>query len=391
MQIQKKYASSVTLLTAGHFFNDFYNNFLPPLLPLLTTNLNISLTSAGLLILLYSFTSSILQPFCGYFIDKKGYSWLILLTLPAGALFMCFVGFAPNFFTLAILVALSGLGSSVFHPLGSTLTNKVTPTHNKGVLMSLFIAGGNVGFAVAPVCVVLFLIKFGITSLPWLIAPSIILALIYYFHGLHRINIVNVSQITEAVPWYKSSSLIKLNAVMALRAWIQTALPNFLPLLLATEGHPPTLAGTMITVFLISGACGGFIGGWLNDKLGRKTCIVTLLTVCVPALIYFISNREITPLSWAMLIISGIALQGVMPSSIVWAQDIIPHSAAMVSGMMLGLSFGLGGASVAITGAAADIIGLRSALLWTVAPLALAVIIAVTIPLKEKSIADAPS
>ncbi|MBP2649407.1 MAG: fsr 2 [Firmicutes bacterium] len=386
MYVPKKTLFSVFLLTAGHFVNDFYNNFLPALLPLLTVNLEMSLTAAGVLVLLYSFSSSILQPLCGYIIDKYGHSWLILITLPIGALFMCLVGYAPNFLALALIVTLAGLGSSIFHPLGTSLTNRVTPANTKGFLMSLFIAGGNFGFAIAPAVVVLFLVNFSIYSLPWLVLPAVLLTLCYYFMGMHRINVVADTKTVETMAWYKSVSLLKLNAVMAMRAWIQTALPNFMPLWLTKEGYSPTIAGTMLTVFLISGAFGGFFGGWLNDKLGRKTCVISLLTISIPALVIFIYNREITMLSWVMLAISGAALQGIVPSSIVWAQDIIPGNAAMASGMMLGLSFGLGGVGTALTGAVADSIGLRSALLLAVIPVVLAVLIAGIIPATEKKV-----
>jgi FSR family fosmidomycin resistance protein-like MFS transporter len=74
-----------------------------------------------------------------------------------------------------------------------------------------------------------------------------------------------------------------------------------------------------------------------------------------------------------------------MPASIVWAQEMIPNNAAMASGMMLGLSFGLGGLGAAITGAMADMIGLQSALLYSLLPLALSVPLTYSIPDKIQS------
>jgi FSR family fosmidomycin resistance protein-like MFS transporter len=65
------------------------------------------------------------------------------------------------------------------------------------------------------------------------------------------------------------------------------------------------------------------------------------------------------------------------------AQEMLPSNAAMASGMMLGLSFGLGGGGAAITGAVADVIGLQEALLWSIAPLMLAIGITTVIPEKK--------
>ena len=81
-----------------------------------------------------------------------------------------------------------------------------------------------------------------------------------------------------------------------------------------------------------------------------------------------------------MLGISGAALQGALPSSIVWAQDMLPDNAAMASGMMLGMSFGLGGLGAALTAALGDIIGLQPALLWTLLPLIVAIPLTYMIP-----------
>ncbi|MDR3565465.1 MAG: MFS transporter [Negativicutes bacterium] len=385
MRLFRQGSYPLALLTVGHFFGDFYNNFLPPLLPVVMASLGMSLTSAGLLVMIFAFTGSVLQPVFGYLVDKKGYGWLILATLPVGAVFICTIGLAPNYLILVAGLTLAGLGFSVFHPLASSLVSRVAAPENKGLAMSIFIGGGNFGFAVSPAIVIAFLLEFGIEKLPWLILPSLGVSLACYLYGLHRIPLVSPRPATSSktVAWYQSVNLLKLNGVMALRSWSQMALPNFLPVWLALEGHAPMLAGNLLTVYLLGGAVGGFIGGWLGDKVGRKACIIGLLSICLPSLFLFTHSTEINLLAWLALAISGAALQGTLPSSIVWAQDMIPGNAAMASGMMLGLAYGLGGVGVAITGAVADIVGLKTALLWSLLPLALAIPLAATIPEKQ--------
>jgi FSR family fosmidomycin resistance protein-like MFS transporter len=380
----------VLLLSTGHFLNDFYNNFLPPLLPLVAVTLGLSLTTSGFLVMVYSFTASMLQPICGYFVDKSSYTWLILLTLPISAIFICFSGLAPTSLLLFISVALSGIASSLFHPLGSTLVGKVATPHNQVLAMSVFIGTGNLGFAIAPAMIIYCLVNFGVTSLPWMIAPALVITAVYYVSGLHRIELAasrKNSPVSGQV-WYKSSNLLKLNAVMALRSWSQVAVLTFLPLLLAGYGHTPLLAGNMLTVYLLGGVLGGFVGGYLSDKIGHRACVLGSLFFCLPLLYAFFISTKITSITWLLLALSGAALQSSLPSSIVWAQNMIPNNAAMASGMMLGLSFGLGGVGTALTGAMADLIGLHSALLWTLAPLALAIPLTYWIPEKQLTAKD---
>lgn len=382
-------ALPLALLTAGHFFSDFYANFLPALLPVVMANLGLSLTAGGLLVMVYSFTSSILQPLSGYLIDRHGYTWLVIATLPVSAVAICFSALAPGYAVLVACVALAGLGSSVFHPLATSIISKFTPAEGKGLAMSVFIGGGNFGFGLAPAVVIYWLVTFGPVGLPWLILPALLLAGAYLYCRLHRVDLTPPVRPAGGTAWYRSASLLKLNAVMALRSWSQMALPNFLAVWLVQQGHSPTLAGGLLTVYLLAGAFGGFIGGALGDRFGRKACIAGCLAVCLPAMYIFLRSPAIDLTAWVMLAVSGAALQGTLPSSIVWAQDIIPHNAAMASGMMMGLSFGLGGVGVAITGALADHIGLQPALLWSLLPLAAAVPLTWSIPDPAKKPAPA--
>lgn len=382
IQASKNQSLYVWLLTAGHFFSDFYVSFLPALLPVVIASLGLSLTAGGILVMINSFTA-ILQPLFGYYIDKHGYTWLVLLTMPISAVFICLAGLAPTFWTLFICILMAGLGGSLFHPLGSSLMGKITSPESKGLSMSIFIGGGNIGVAIAPALVIFLILTFGITSLLWLIVPSLLLTAAYYFYGIHRIPLssppsANFSSAPNPT-WYKSANLLKLNIVMGLRSWPQVALPTFLPLWLAQQNHSPALAGGMLTVLLTGGALGSVIGGYAGDKLGRKNCIIGALSIGLIA-IYLLLTNELGIITWIMLGISGAALQGALPSSIVWAQDMLPDNAAMASGMMLGMSFGLGGLGAALTAALGDIIGLQPALLWTLLPLVVAIPLTYIIP-----------
>ncbi|BBB90613.1 MAG TPA: MFS transporter [Methylomusa anaerophila] len=376
---------NVSVLTAAHFMSDFYAVFLPPLLPFLMTKLGMSLTMSGILVMVNSVVSSVFQPVCGYYIDKSGYSWLLIFTLPVSAVFICVAGLVESQAALFAVVVLSGLAITIFHPLGSSLVGRVTPETGKGRAMSVFIFGGNVGCAVSPAVVVWLLADYGAGSLLWLIVPGLIVTWLCYQAGLHQVAVASPSlEISSAPcssrPWYKSGSLLLLNAVMALRSWAQIVISTFLPVMLIQLGYPAAISGSMLFVFMFAAAIGGVIGGHIGDKFGGKNCIVWLLLISLPAAYWFFQTREITWLSWVALAVAGAALQGVLPPSIVWAQELLPDNAAMASGMMLGLSFGLGGIGAAITGALADHAGVQPALMWTLISVILALLLAAVIP-----------
>lgn len=379
-------ASNVALLGAGHFFSDFYANFLPALLPVVMAKLGLSLTLSGMLVMTYAVISNVLQPLCGYLVDKYGYGWLILVTTPVSAVFICMAGLADSIVALFFLVGIAGLGASVFHPLAASLMGKVVTEETKGTAMSVFVFGGNVGFAVAPAIILYCLDVGGTEGILWLIIPGLLVTLATYLAGLHKVDIspagkrTEIDADTQEEPWYKSTGLILLNAVTALRSWLQVALTTFLPVALVKMGQPTAVSASMLTVFLMGASFGALIGGWLGDKIGRKSGIIGSLVICLPVTYLFLSNFGPSPVNYVLLAVIGALLQSTAPTSVVWAQELIPGNAAMASGMMLGLSFGLGGVGAAITGALGDRIGLEAALLWSLLPLVVAVGLTFAIP-----------
>ncbi|MBP2631822.1 MAG: fsr 2 [Firmicutes bacterium] len=374
---------AVTLLTTGHFFSDFYANFLPALLPIVMPKLGLSLTMSGLLVMILSFTSNVLQPFFGYIMDKKSLNWLLLLTIPGGAIFICLTGLADTKTMLFALVTLSGLAVSIFHPLGTSLISKVTNTSKLGLSISIFVAGGNLGFAFAPVIIVYFTENYGLSALPLLIIPSLVLSVALYQSGLSKPSprlVTTKKSLSNLTKFSEQIDLIKLNIAMGLRAWTHVSVTTFLPVLLVSQGHSATFAGIMLTIFLIGAALGGLYGGYISDRLGCKKVIIASLALGILPTYLFLSSLEINWWTWIVLFLCGAGLQGSAPSSLVWAQRLLPNNAGMASGMMLGLSFGLGGIGAAITGALADSITLATSLLLTTIPLALAALITITIP-----------
>lgn len=368
------------LLTAGHFFSDFYGTFLPALLPFILSNLHLSLTAGGMLVMFHSAASNILQPFCGYYVDKSGYTWIILASILLSALFICMAGIVTNYSLLVLCLIVSGIGVAVFHPIGSSLVNNIATEQKRSLWMSIFIGGGNFGFAIAPAIVTFMLVHYSTVSLFWLVIPAIIVTVLLYFSRLYKINVIPKRSQTTSTQWYKSLTLLKLNFVMAMRSWTQVALTTFLPIMLSAQGHATLIAGNMLTAFLFGGALGGLLGGYIGDKIGPKTCIWGALVLSLPTAYCFIITTQITIWTWISLLLAGAFLQGTMPSSIVWAQEVIPENKALASGMMLGLSCGIGGIGTAITGAIGDIYGIHYALLLALIPLVLAIPVTLSIP-----------
>ena len=374
--------TSVLLLACGHLTNDFYCNFLPVLLPIIMPKLDLSLTLSGLLVMVMSIASNMMQPVCGYLMDRHRMSWLLVPVLPFGALCICTVGYLSTKAALFVIIALTGLSVSAYHPLGSSLVAKVARAGKAGIAMSLYVAGGNIGFAFAPLVIVAFTETWPLESLPWLIVPSLLMMALFAASGLSHFSTVQKAK-GDRLPLKKmlaNPSVVRLNIAMGLRCWTHVAVSTFLPLLLVRAGYSPLISGTLLTLFLGGCALGGITGGALGDRFGHKRIIIAALALAIAPTAYFFTHAGTTPLALIALFFSGAFLIASQPSSIVWAQRAMPGSAGMASGMMMGLSFGLGSLGAALTAAIADQIGLDTALLLTTIPLLLSVFVATATP-----------
>lgn len=376
----------ILLLAGGHLLNDFYCNFLPVLLPLIMPKLDMSITMSGLLIMVMSITSNVLQPVFGYYMDKHDLSRLLVPAIPFGALFICSIGFVESKYLLFLVIALTGLSVSAFHPLGSSLVSKAADSKSIGFALSLYVAGGNIGFACAPIVIVSFTQNTSLDFLPVLIIPSLFISIAYYCSKLTHFS-TNPEQPAKqnensfsVLSLLSNSAILRLNAAMGLRAWTHTAISTFLPLLLIQHGLSPLLAGSMLTFFLVGAACGGLLGGALGDRFGHKRIVILFLLAGVLPAGYFFTHPEPALSSLCALFICGASLQGPQPSSLLWAQRLLPNNAGMASGMMMGLSFGLGSAGTALSAALADHIGLDMALALTALPVFLAAVTAFYTP-----------
>lgn len=379
--------TGVICLSFGHFVADFYNNFLPVLLPFIMVKLDMSLTMCGMLIMVMSFTANTIQPGIGYMIDKHDCGRWLPVVIPLCGLFMCFTGYAPNQPVLFLLCALLGLTVAVIHPLGTALLGKVGNPENMGRYMACYILFGNIGFAIVPIIVMAFLSAYPIEYLPVLAIPAVILGFVYIVTGIYKLPSAGAKKRTAEdeqpinfVELFKNKAVIMLNLAMAFRCWTHVAVSTFLPMLLLSHGYSSMMSGSMLSIFLIGSAVGGICGGELGDRFGHKRLMTISLFLTVIPVFFFFQYPTAGIWSSIALFFGGAFVQAPQPSSIVWTGRLMPKNIGMASGMMMGLCFGLGSVGAALTAALGDHIGLESALIISILPVAIAGLVTMLTP-----------
>lgn len=353
----------VAFLSLGHLVVDFYPPFLAALLPLLIERLKLSLTLASLLASILMFSASLTQPLFGILSDRIGGKNLMLWGPIMAAVGMSFIGLLPSYTSLITFLVLGGLGVACFHPQAAALAGHFSGPR-KGLGVSLFMLGGNVGYALGPMIIVAIVIGLGLTRSYVALLPAVIFVLLlvgYLPKSALPMPATRVEAPEEnAVRLEDLAPFSVLWLVVWLRSTAILSLGTFLPTLQTMRGLSLAAGGSSFTVFMICGALGGLVGGSFSDRLGRKRMVLLSFLLVIPAFYGFLH----VPPRWSFisLAILGFSLFLGEAPCIVMAQETVPGRGGTMSGLIMGFAWGMAGLGVLCTGVLADNFGMEKAM-----------------------------
>ncbi|MCK5585299.1 MFS transporter [Candidatus Bipolaricaulota bacterium] len=344
-----------TLLFTGHLLNDGFAGFLAPLLPLLIERLDLSFAMAGLLGTTLILMNSLLQPGLGHMVDRVQRPWLVIIGPLLTVTAMSLIGRADNYLLLIIIMMIAGLGTALFHPAAASLV-AVGNHKRRGLMMAFFSSGGTFGGALAPIVIISYTQVFDLGSTPWLLFPGLAL-LIAVALPLRRILPDPVRRSHERFRLgHLPRRFFLLWSVIVLRAVNAAAFASFLAVLVTLRGGSTMAGGASISVFLLTGAVGGLFAGNLSDRWGRKAVLLGSMLLATPLYLLFLHG----PLGTLLPAIAGAGLFALSatPVGVVAAQECLPGRTGLVSGLVMGLAWGMSGLALTPIGWLADRFGL---------------------------------
>lgn len=364
METPSSQHGKVFSLSLAHLFNDWYMNYIQTLLPFLVAA-GLRVSKGAFLVSAFTVTSSLLQPVSGYLVDQKNQRWMVYAGTLWMAALLSIVGILNSYLLIFVIVTLAGLGTAAFHPQASAMVSAVSG-ERKGFFQSLFMAAGNMGWALTPLMLVPFTQTYGLKATPLFVLPGAVVAVLLWFTA-PRTSVGNKQSPPPLLPALRSSwvELTKVVLVVSFRSLAYFGLVSFLPFYLGHEKFSLLAGSRLLFVMLFSGALGGMLGGYLSDRIGRKAIIVGSLAIASPLFFLFLNTTGL--LSYLLLALAGAALLASFSVTIVVAQEIISKNAAMAAGLMIGFGVGIGGLGVSAVGLLAERIGITYAiniLIW---------------------------
>ena len=362
---QKTVYSILFSIAFAHMLNDLLQAVIPSVYPILKESYKLSFTQIGLITFAYQMAASILQPFVGFYTDKKPqpYSQIygMLFTLSG----IILLSYASNFYVIILSVILVGIGSSIFHPEASRISF-LASGGKRGLAQSVFQLGGNAGTAIGPLLVALLVVPNSQRYILFFVIIAtlalLVLGRIARWYDNHLT--LRAKKKIEVILPDLSKNRIVLTVIILLvlifsKFFYMASMSSYFTFYLIEKFNVSVQdAQFHLFLFLASCALGTLLGGPLGDKFGRKYVIWFSVLGAAPFALFL----PYADLFWTgiLSVVIGIIISSAFPAILVYAQELLPKKLGMVSGLFYGFAFGMGGLGSALLGYTADHIGIEA-------------------------------
>ncbi|GAB1422563.1 MFS transporter [Anaerolineales bacterium] len=363
------------LLSFAHGINDYYTVMLSALLPFIAAEFTLSYTESGMLVLLSTLFSALLQPVMGYAADRFGWQKAILIGgFAIFGLGTILIGISFSTLTLMLAAIVYGLGRVSYHPQA---TRYITRAYgrNAGRAMGVHGFGGSAGMVVAPLMVTGLILLIGIG---WREA-SFVLALPALFAMLILSTILTREKPAKhpMALGHIGPQLLMVTFIFSLIVGFNGIVTNFVPLYLNDSNVIAILMGASL-IFQV-------IGGWLFDRFGRPAltfgCIITMVGW---AMFLLIGEGGFVP---ALALVGG-GIAATFPVALTIASRLNPNNIGLTVGIVFGASSALGSLSPLLFGSLADAYTIENAFALIVSIPILASLLSLTLWRKRPVISD---
>lgn len=287
-------ARTIGLIGLAHGSSHFFHLLLPPLFPWLIADFGYSYSELSVLLSVFFVVSGVGQALAGFVVDRLGARPILFAALTSFIVAGVIASTAQGYATLLLASVFAGLGNAPFHPVDFTILNKRVSAKRIGHAFSVHGISGNLGWALAPVFMA------GITAATgsWRIAclcGAALAALVLLIMVINRDALNDRKPLVPAAAAAKSvaadralehpMAFLRLPSVWLCFSFFfwstcaLSAIQSFAsPALQGMYGLPLSLTALVATGYMLCGAAGMLLGGFL---VGRVQRLEKLIAICL--------------------------------------------------------------------------------------------------------------
>jgi FSR family fosmidomycin resistance protein-like MFS transporter len=347
----------------AHLLNDSIQAVVTSCYPMMKDEYSLTFTEIGWIALVYQVTASLLQPWIGLHTDKHPKPYLLPMGMVVTLFGIGLMAIAGQFSTLLVAAAFIGVGSSTFHPEASRIA-RMASGGRFGTAQSMFQVGGNTGSAIGPLMAAAIVIPYGQKAIGWFVIVAALAVWVLWRVTVWRLNNAPAQMVAggrHSASNLSRNQIFRAMAIIGILMFAKfiyiAAITNYFTFYLIDRFHVSVQASQLyLFTFLGAVAIGTFAGGPVGDRIGRRAVVWVSFLGAAP----FALLMPHVGLFWtaALAMVVGLIISSAFSALVVYAQEAVPGRVGMVSGIMFGLMFGIGGIGAAGLGHLADIHGI---------------------------------
>ena len=269
-------ASVMGLVGLAHACSHFSHLLLPVMFPVFMKEFGWSFSELGLMSTVFFVVSGVGQASAGFVVDRLGARPVMWASVAMFVLACLAAASATSYAGLLLAAVLAGLGNCAFHPVDFTILNQRVSTPRLGYAFSVHGLTGNLGWAAAPA----FLM--GITALAdWrtaYMAAALLYAGILALLVLRKDLLLTTPRPKPQAGHAGESDLAFMRlpvvwwcfAFFLLSTMTLAVVQNFsVPILKALQNVSLETASMTLTAYMLCGAVGMFVGGFVAAQYPR--------------------------------------------------------------------------------------------------------------------------
>ncbi len=366
----------VTLVTCGaaHLLHDGFAALIYLLLPSWQAEFGFSLAQVGLLKSVHSATLAGLQAPAGLLAERWSERGFLAAGTAVTALGFLLLGWAGGFAGLAVSLFVAGAGSSVQHPLGSSLVSRAYERGARRAAIGIYNFSGDLGKLAVPALAAVVIaglgdwrgVTGGAAASGLLAAAATVVAFGMFVGGAPAQRPAVASRGARGARFggwgiRDRRGFQTLAAIGVIDNVTNTAFLTFLPFLLIAKGAAVGTVGLALTLIFAGGATGKFLCGFLAERMGIVRTVM-LTELCTGGGILLVLPLPLVP-TLIFLPALGVALNGT--SSVLLgtvAEFVDSERRARAFGLFYSLLFAASALSPWLYGVVSDAVGVPVAL-----------------------------
>jgi FSR family fosmidomycin resistance protein-like MFS transporter len=351
-----------------HFLHDGFSDIIYVFLPLWAAEFGLSYAQVGVIRSCYSGGMAMFQIPAGFLAERWGERRLLAAGTAVTALGFIAASWAGGFAALLLILVMAGLGSSVQHPLSSSLIAKAYEDGGRRTALGTYNFSGDVGKAGASAVIALAAAVVGWRTagaaygLLGLIAAAALLVV------LSRLGAGDASPAADREGaalhgWgiRDPRGFSALAAIGMIDNATRTGFITFLPFALIAKGSTVAGVGTALALLFVGGAAGKFLCGLVAERVGViRTVILTEAATAAGIATIIVAPL---PVALATLVPLGVALNGT--SSVLYgtvADLVMAERRSRAYGLYYTLSVGCSALAPTLYGVVSDVVGVATTL-----------------------------